>query len=202
MDARTFAVNARIDKREASQPGRTNARRLGSTRPGTDVDGGMIARIALCTLTLWTASLLPNPASAQNGAHGQRPGGALLHQDLSSMAERLKLTDEQKSQIHAIRARFAADTEADWKASRDVRQRMHALWTSGDVPEKKDVVALQTEMRTHRMAMADRAVDARIEVLKVLTREQRLELAEIREERQKNRKARRQKTRERQRRGD
>jgi len=125
--------------------------------------------------------MLALPAIAQRGPGS--PGGGLLHRDLDRLAQRLELTDEQRGRIETSRKRFRADIAEDQTRVRELRAELRDLWTSGEVPEKDEISKLRAEMRGHRIRIGDRAVDARIEILKILTPEQRKKLGEARRER-------------------
>jgi Spy/CpxP family protein refolding chaperone len=113
------------------------------------------------------------------GAGDRGPGGPLLRRPLQVLAAQLELTDEQKTTIAEARARFARDTAEAWREVASIRGEMRELWTSGDVPNKPEVMALQARMRAHRVDIAERSVDARIEILEALTAEQRAQLKSV-----------------------
>lgn len=123
----------------------------------------------------------PGPKGRGRGPEGdrgpRRPGGMLLNAPMDRLTQRLDLTDEQRARLEEVRKRYVAATEADWAEVRRLRGEMQKLWTSGEVPTKKAVQSLRTEMMSHRTKVMDAMVDARIEALTALRPEQRKQLA-------------------------
>ncbi|NLA41697.1 MAG: Spy/CpxP family protein refolding chaperone [Smithella sp.] len=92
--------------------------------------------------------------------------------------ERLNLTDEQKVKIEALQ-------DANYKATRPVREKifdksveLRRLWLQAN-PDRGKITAAQKELRTLRNEMEDRATNLRLEVNKVLTPEQKDQLANL-----------------------
>ncbi len=115
------------------------------------------------------------------------------------MAEELGLTDEQTEAIQAIRDDFREQMGPTRETVSEIRAELRELW-SADEPDKKAILAKMDEMQAEKHAMAIARVDARLQVLDVLTPEQKAEMQAIRTERREQRAERR--SQRRSRRGD
>jgi len=144
---------------------------------------GPFTALAFSVALLSVAAVGAQPKAGGHSKGPHVPGGPLLNQPDQRLADGLDLSEVQRAKVSEIRARFRAEIESDAEAARRIRSELRALWSSGDVPARDAVQALQSKMHAHRMAMADASIDARIAILKVLTPEQRKRVAELKGDR-------------------
>ncbi len=138
-------------------------------------------------LTLIMLTALASPVWAQpdthgkgSGGHGNKPpGGALFNAPMKRLAKRLDLSAEQQAKLTTVRSDYTASIAKQWAEVKRIKGKMRALWTSGDVPKKADVQALQSQMRANRMPIADKMVDAKLRAIAILTPEQRRQMASM-----------------------
>jgi Spy/CpxP family protein refolding chaperone len=117
----------------------------------------------------------PEPVAASSGS--RRPGGVLLNAPMERLAPQLGLTEPQRSEIEAIRNAYIEKTQDDVTAARRLRDDLHEMWTSGEVPNKRAVMKLHEEMQTHRARLMDHMVDAKLQAVEVLEPRQRKRLS-------------------------
>jgi periplasmic protein CpxP/Spy len=146
------------------------------------------ARLALLTLTLASAAALVQPAWAHEpgmggarhgGMHGGGHGGPGLFggPGLGRMLDSVKATPEQRSQIEALVKAAQPEMQAARESGRKLREQHMALMAQPTV----DARALET-LRQQQMAQHDaaskRMTQLMLEVSRVLTPEQRQQLAQ------------------------
>jgi protein CpxP len=132
------------------------------------------ARRFLATLALALASTFTVHALAAPG--GPDGGGPLMGGMLPRLLERVNATPEQRAQIKSIIDSHAAERQAQREARRELRDQAMALFTQPTV----DAAALEA-LRQKQMAQADQASQrmtaAMLEISRVLTPEQRTQIA-------------------------
>ena len=162
----------------------------------------------LITLTAIStfALLLALPALAQNptpyegersferGPDGRKGGRSMRGERglgiSPRMAEELELSEEQTAAIKAIRDAFHEESSEARAAVADIRSELRELW-SADEPDKEAILAKMDEMQAEKRAMSVARVEAKLDVLAVLSAEQKAEMQVIKSERRERRSERR-----------
>lgn len=125
------------------------------------------------------------------GPDGRRGGRGMRGVGISPrMAEELELTDAQNAEIQAIRDALREQTSPARETVRELRTELRELW-SADEPDQKAIVSKMDQMQAEKHAMAIARVEAKLQVLDVLTPEQKDEMKAIRAERRERRTERR-----------
>ena len=132
----------------------------------------MIIRLAL-VLGLGLAPLAAQPYSHSSAGPHQGQG-----QMLDRMADALKLTDSQKTQFQAIRAKHAEVVKAEFQAAREARKAFRVAL--------RDPAATAAQLKPLYQAQADRRFELmldhramRSEIRALLTPEQRVEMDKL-----------------------
>ncbi|MBL4688045.1 MAG: Spy/CpxP family protein refolding chaperone [Nannocystaceae bacterium] len=137
----------------------------------------MNAIISTALLSLFTVFAAPTDGpdtradTARKGHHGR--GG---------MCAKIDCSDDQKTQLKAIRAAFKAETADDRADAKDLRARYKAE-KSADNPDAERMAALRKEMKTLRVSIKEARAESKTEAKAVLTPEQRELLVALRAER-------------------
>jgi len=131
------------------------------------------ATLSLVLVSVFTVNVLAAPG----GPGGHEMGtGPLLGGMLPRMLDRVNATAEQRAQIQQIIERNAADRQAQREAGREMRDQAMALFTQPTV----DANAVEA-LRQRQMALADaaskRMTASMLEISRVLTPEQRTQIA-------------------------
>jgi Spy/CpxP family protein refolding chaperone len=96
--------------------------------------------------------------------------------------ERLGLDEVQQKQIEALRAEHLARVEPVRVKLDGLRAELQALWQA-ERPDRGALLAKQADMEIQRQALREARVDLRLEVLRLLTPEQRARAAEFMKDR-------------------
>lgn len=127
---------------------------------------------AIAALAGLVAFLMAADASAGRGrGRGKRGAGARV-------AAALELTAEQQVEIQKLKAQMIEDLAPAKAKLTELRTEMHALWTA-DSPSEKKIMAKHAEMDKYRKQIRARQVKFRIDVLSVLTAEQRAKFKQL-----------------------
>jgi protein CpxP len=133
---------------------------------------------AIAALAGLVAFLMAADASAGRGrGKGKRGMGGRA-------AAALELTTEQKVEIQKLRAQMIEDLAPTKAKLGELREQMRKLWKA-DNPSEKKIMAKHAEMDTYRTEIRARQVRFRIDVLNVLTPDQRAKLKELKAKRAK-----------------
>jgi periplasmic protein CpxP/Spy len=130
----------------------------------------LVAVLGTVTLSAW---------AMPGGGHGGGPGMGMMMggRGLERMLDSVNASTEQRSQIKAIADKAMADLKAQRDAGKGTRDQFMALFTQPTV----DANAAEA-LRAQKMQQADQAsrrvMQAMLEVSRVLTPEQRKQLAE------------------------
>ena len=137
----------------------------------------------------------------ERGHDGRRGGRGSRGVGISPrMAEELELSEEQNAAIQTIRDSFREQDSGAREATRELRDELRDLW-SADEPDKAAILDLMDQMQAEKHSMAVARVEAKLQVLNVLTPDQRAEMTAIRAERREQRSERRTDVRKRGKRG-
>ena len=135
---------------------------------------------AVATVAGMVAFLMAADASAGRGrGKGKRGMGGRL-------AAAVELTTEQKVEIQKLKAKMIEELAPAKAKLGELRKQMRTLWEA-DNPSKKRIMAQHAEMDIQRNKIRARKVEFRIDVLNVLTVEQRTKLKQLKAKRGKKR---------------
>jgi Spy/CpxP family protein refolding chaperone len=127
---------------------------------------------AVAMLAGLVALLMAADASAGRG-RGRGKRGAGMRATAA-----LELTAEQQVEIHKLRAQMIEDLAPAKAKLGQLRGELRALWQA-DQPSKKKIIAKQAEMNAYRDKIRARKIEFRIDVLNLLTPEQRAKMNEL-----------------------
>ena len=128
------------------------------------------------TCPLLTSQSYAEPCSSQAGVNDRMmsvPGGELI--------EQLDLSDEQRTQIQAIQAKYADDLAPNNQNLGTAYQELRDMMIE-DTPDEA-IRSKHDDIRTMRQQSADLRFESMLEVRQILTTEQRQELADLMEQR-------------------
>lgn len=142
--------------------------------------------VALCgafALAVWAApdeGMMPHREGGHEhcmdrGAESMMPG--LMGHHMDRMLKDIKATDAQRAQIRAIEEATAKDLKAQHEAARALHDKVLALLSQPTIDEA-GAESLRQQMQAQHDAMSKRVMQSFIAVAKVLTPEQRQQLAE------------------------
>jgi protein CpxP len=154
---------------------RTLASRSVASR-GARLAGAALLVAVLGTLTL-SAWAQPGGHHGGPGMHGGGAGMMFSGRGLDRMLDSVNATTEQRAQIKQIAERARADLKAQHEASRAGREQMMKLFTAPVVDANAVEAARQQNMQRHDEA-SRRMTQAMVEASRVLTPEQRQQLAD------------------------
>ena len=143
------------------------------------VPGARLAGAALLVAVLGTATL---SAWAMPGGHGGGHGGPGMGmmmggRGLERMLDGVNASAEQRTQIKAIAERTMAEMKAQREAGKGTREQMMKLFTQ-PVVDANAAEALRAQMLQQHDQSSRRMMQAMLEVSRVLTPEQRKQLAD------------------------
>ena len=157
---------------------RLSAARLGGARlMGTAL---LVAALGSVTLAAWAQ---PHGGHGGPGMHSG-PGMGMMFggRGLDRMLDSVNATAEQRSQIKAIAERAMTDMKAQRESGKAVREQMSQLFTQPTV-DANAAEALRAQMMQQHDQASRRMMQTMLEVSRVLTPEQRQQLAKRMQER-------------------
>lgn len=98
------------------------------------------------------------------------------------MAATLNLTAEQQAQIDELRAEMDKDLAPVHDALDKLRSQKHQLWTTEN-PDEGAIIAIEQKMDPLRKQIRERKIQFRLDMLEILTPEQRAEHQKMMESR-------------------
>jgi Spy/CpxP family protein refolding chaperone len=110
------------------------------------------------------------------GGHGG-PGGGLFDGMMTRMLDRVNATPEQRSQVQQIMQKQSSEMSAQREAGRALRQQSMALFAQPTV-DANAVEALRQKQLALHDAASKRMTSAMLEISRVLTPEQRKQMAD------------------------
>ena len=142
-----------------------------SRSPATRLAGAalLVAVLGSITLSAW----------AMPGGHGGGPGMGMMMggRGLERMLDGVNASAEQRTQIKAIAERTRTDMQAQREAGKATRQQMLTLFAQPTV-DANAAEALRAQMLQQHDQSSRRMMQAMLEVSRVLTPEQRKQIAE------------------------
>jgi len=136
----------------------------------------LVAVLGTLTLSAWAQPF----GGGHRGGHGMQGGGAGMMfsgRGLDRMLDSVNATTEQRAQIKQIAERARTDLKAQHEASRAGREQMMKLFTAPVVDANAVEAARQQNLQRHDQA-SRRITQAMVEASRVLTPEQRQQLAD------------------------
>jgi Spy/CpxP family protein refolding chaperone len=100
--------------------------------------------------------------------------------------ERLELTAEQKTRIESFRADHKKATESLMDKEQALREKTRAAWQAAQ-PNEAAIMSLHREAHKVRGELAEYRIQLRLDIISVLTPEQRAEMQSFRSERRERR---------------
>lgn len=143
-------------------------------------------RLTLGALVIAVAGTFGLTAMAQPGGpgghhHGMRaeagPGLPMMGPHLDRMLDSVKATDAQRTQIRQIADAAAKDLKAQRESGRALREQMMALFAQPTV-DAQAAESLRQQMLARHDQASRRMMQAMLDVSRVLTPEQRQQLAQ------------------------
>lgn len=137
---------------------------------------GVAVALAGASLTAWSA-----PGQGHHGGHhhdhhaGAMMGGSPRH--IERMLDSVNATEEQRGQVRQIAEAAAADLKERRAARRALHQQQMELFTQPTV-DANAVEALRRQMLSEHDRTSQRMTQAMLDISRVLTPEQRVQLAE------------------------
>jgi periplasmic protein CpxP/Spy len=131
----------------------------------------LVAVLGGVTLSAWA---MPGGHGGHGGGHGMMMMGG---RGLERMLDSVNASAEQRTQIKAIAERAKADLQGQRDAGKGTRQQMMALFTQ-PVVDANAVEALRAQQMQRADQASRRMTQAMVEVSRVLSPEQRKQLAE------------------------
>ena len=132
-------------------------------------------------LTLSATMAVAAPHGGGKGGHGRGHRGGFLNQRL---AEKLNLTDAQKSQIQAIQKGFRENNAQAFENAKVLRQQVREARQANDTAKLE---SLKPAMEAQRTQFQQLREAQKQQVLAVLTAEQRAQLEALKAERKQRR---------------
>ncbi len=152
------------------------------------VPGGVLAVMLLAGPALAKGGGDPGPGPAfapEDGDAGDEAGpphgGHAVLKILKKFGQEIGVTDEQKGKIKALLVDFRDDVEPLKEEAMKLHGEMKAILEAKKI-DKKAALAKHAEMQAVHQKIADRRFDLVLDVMDVLTADQRAKLFEILEE--------------------
>lgn len=120
-------------------------------------------------------TMAQGPMAGHGGPGG--PGGGMFDGMMTRMLERVNATPEQRTQIQQIMQAQAGEMRAQREAGRALRQQAMALFAQPTVDANAVEVLRQKQLAMHDAA-SKRMTTAMLEISRVLTPEQRKQMAD------------------------
>ena len=137
------------------------------------------AVLALASLAVTMAQAAPMDGPGGPGGHGGADGfGAMMGGPrLDRMLDRINATPEQRAQIKQISASAGVDLKAQHDAGRALREQFMALFAQPTV-DARAAEELRQKQMVQRDAASKRVLQAMLDVSRVLSPEQRRQIAD------------------------
>jgi periplasmic protein CpxP/Spy len=131
----------------------------------------LVAMLGGVTLSAWA---MPGGHGGHGGGHGMMMMGG---RGMEHMLDSVNASAEQRTQVKAIAERAKADLQGQRDAGKGTRQQMMALFTQ-PVVDANAVEALRAQQMQRADQASRRMTQAMVEISRVLSPEQRKQLAE------------------------
>lgn len=132
--------------------------------------------ILATTVLVGAAALVP--AHAAGSGHRHADGGMMfMGRGMERMLDGVKASDEQRTQIRQIATAARADMKAERESTQALRKQMHDLFMQPNV-DANVAESLRQQMLAQHDRRSQRTMQAMIDVSRVLSPEQRLQIGE------------------------
>ena len=140
---------------------------------------GVGVALAGASLTAWA-----QPGRGHHGNHGHHAGAMMggSPRHIERMLDSVNATEAQRSQVRQIAEAAAADMKDRRAAGRSLREQQMQLFTQPTV-DANAVEALRRQMLAEHDQTSQRMTQALLDISRVLTPEQRVQMAEKMKER-------------------
>lgn len=140
---------------------------------------GVGVALAGASLTAWA-----QPGRGHHGHHGHHAGAMMggSPRHIERMLDSVNATEAQRSQVRQIAEAAAADMKDRHAAGRSLREQQMQLFTQPTV-DANAVEALRRQMLAEHDQTSQRMTQALLDISRVLTPEQRVQMAEKMKER-------------------
>lgn len=132
--------------------------------------------VLACTAALMLAAGAAH-AQPYDGNPGKGYGWGRGGKRIEMLKTKLGLTDAQVQQIKAIHVDRRAQCKPYREQIRPLRKQMRAL-LQADVINEAQIIALHTKIRSIKQVMGEQRLQSRLKMMRVLTKEQRVKLAQ------------------------
>jgi Spy/CpxP family protein refolding chaperone len=132
----------------------------------------LVAALGTATLSAWAQQ-----GPGMHGGHGGGMGMMAQGHMLERMLDSVNATPDQRTQIKAIAERARADMKAQHESGRALREQSMKLFTQ-PVVDANAAEALRTQMMQQHDQASRRMMQAMLDISRVLTPEQRKQLAD------------------------
>lgn len=127
---------------------------------------------SVASIVLLGALINPLPALA-----GKGKGKGKGHAKVDRICEQIGCTEAQAGGIEQILEQLRADLRPDRQAIRELRQQLASEWKT-DRPDERKLAKLAEQVAAHERNVADRTMEAMLELHGLLTPTQREQVAE------------------------
>ena len=132
--------------------------------------------VGLLTLLSASMSLAQCPFGSEREGRGRGHRGHMMG---PRMMEMLNLTPEQKTEIEEIKKEMKADAEPLRTQLGNLRGKMKELW-SADVPNESAILDVEKQMHDVRGKLHQLKIQMKLDVMAILTPEQKSKFKELR----------------------
>ncbi len=132
--------------------------------------------------TVFTLAVVALTFSLAGVAEARSGGGKGRGDGIEKILRHVDLTEDQQTQLEALRDEHRAEMKPLRQELKAKREQFHQLWTA-EVIDEEAIWALNEEMAPLRQQMHRKRLEQRIQVMNLLTTEQRLQLSEAMEQR-------------------
>ena len=138
----------------------------------------LLAGLVLAVAGTFAVTVQADPGHGPRGGHAAMGMGLpMMGKHLDRMLDAVNATDAQRTQIRQIATAAAADLKAQREAGRALREQSMALFTQPTV-DANAAEALRQQMMARHDQASRRMLQAMLDVSRVLTPEQRQQLAQ------------------------
>lgn len=113
--------------------------------------------------------------SARSGKAGKAGKAGKRGAKLAKLCERIGCSDEQAADIRVVLQQMRADIKPDREAIRELRGQLAAEWKRAK-PDERKLAKIVEQIGAHERNIADRRMEAMLELHPILTPEQREEV--------------------------
>ncbi len=132
--------------------------------------------VGILVLVGTTAAFACPGGKGHHGKRGHGKGGGM-----HGLMEKLDLTDAQKAEMEKLHTEMKEDVEPLRERMKELKQQMHQLWENDPVDEEA-LITLEREMATMKLQMSELRIQMKVDMMDILTPEQRAKFQELKKE--------------------